>query len=215
MRITIFVLCIIIGNILVSVAQDTTSATPEFRKTVFGFKAGVNLSRFSASINSETRAKVGPAFGIYFRKQTSKNFYFRPELYYSNQGQRNNYIYPSGSGPAIGRTTVSTHYINAPLLFEVGREVTFQFGMQLGLLLGGKEKGTYASATVDDKVSRSMETVDFSAVLGIGYSLLQHFNCGARLNYGVVDISKSESLFASQNISVSNRVIHFYVGYSF
>jgi hypothetical protein len=214
-RIYFPVLLILVSNVLVSVAQDTVPTTPKFPKAVFGFKAGMNISRFSASINSESRAKPGPVFGMYVRKQTGKKVFFRWELYYSNQGQKDNYVMPSGGGPAIGRTTTNMHYINVPVLWELGKVTTFQFGFQPGLLLAGKEKGTIESAKVNNKLNKVMTTGDIAVVGGIGYSPGQHFNCGARVNFGVNNIYKADADYGTESISLYNRVLHFYIGYSF
>jgi hypothetical protein len=215
MRCFVLALSLVVAHVLNSYGQEDASAAPEFPKAVFGFKAGVNVSRFSASVNSETRAKAGLAFGMYIRKQTSKRFFLRPELYYSNQGQKDNYVMPYGVGPSIGRTTTSMHYINAPLIFEAGAKTTFQFGVQLGLLIAGKEKGTIRSAEVENNLKDVMTSTDFALVVGIGHSVGQHFNGGVRVNYGITDIYVPDDLPDELDVNVQNRVLHFYVAYSF
>jgi hypothetical protein len=197
-------------------AQESVSKSQEFSKVLFGIKGGINISTFSASINSESRAKPGLALGIYLKKQIGTKLFFRPELYYSNQGQKDNYLFPYG-GPSIGTTTTNMHYLNVPLLFELGNKVCFQFGGQLGILLAGVEKGTVASVRVDNKLNDVMTTADFALVVGAGYSLGHHFNGGVRFNYGVSNIYNPDQASGS-NIElpkVQNRVLHFYVAYSF
>jgi hypothetical protein len=209
-------LALLLINVFVSHAQESVSKSQEFSKVLFGIKGGINLSTFSASINSEARAKAGLALGIYLKKQIGPKLFFRPELYYSNQGQKDNYLYPYG-GPSIGSTTTNMHYLNVPLLLEVGNKLSFQFGGQLGILLAGREKGTVASVEVDDKLNDVMTTADFALVVGVGYSLGRHFNGGARFNYGVSNIYSPDQDSGS-NIDlpkVQNRVLHFYVAYSF
>jgi len=56
-------------NVFVCSAQDSISKSQEFPKVSFGIKGGLNISTFSSSINSESRAKVGLALGIYLKKQ--------------------------------------------------------------------------------------------------------------------------------------------------
>jgi len=109
------------------------------------------------------------------------------------------------------------HYLNVPLLFELGNKLCFQFGGQLGILLAGREKGTVASVKVDDKLNDVMNTADFALVVGAGYSLGRHFNGGIRFNYGFSNIY-SPVQNSSSNIDlpeVYNRVLHFYLACSF
>lgn len=197
-------------------AQESVSKSPEYPKALFGIKGGMNISSFSASINSESRAKPGLALGVYVKKQIGPKLFFRPELYYSNQGQKDNYLFPYG-GPSIGTTTTSMHYLNVPLLFELGKKVCFQFGGQLGILVAGVEKGTVASVKVDDKLNDSMTPSDFAFVVGTGYSLGRYFNGGVRFNYGVSNIYSPDQTSGSNSElpKIHNQVLHFYVAYSF
>lgn len=207
---------IVFSNIIISAAQEPELKPQKFSKGVFGIKGGINISTFSASINSESRAKAGLALGVYLKKQIGPALFFRPELYYSNQGQKDNYLYPYG-GPSIGSTKTSLHYLNVPVLFELGSKLNFQFGAQLGILVAGREKGTVSSEKVDDKLSDVMTAADFAFVVGAGYSLNPHVNGGVRFNYGVSNIYSPEQDSGS-NIDlpkVHNRVLHFYVAYSF
>ncbi len=215
-RFLILTLALFLLNLFSCHAQESVLEPPDDPKTVFGIKGGINISTFSASINSESRAKPGLALGFYLKNQIGPKFYFRPELYYSNQGQKDNYIYPYG-GPSIGSTKTNMHYLNVPILFELGSKMCFQFGGQLGILLAGREKGTVASVKVDEKLNDIMKTADLALVVGVGYSLGRHFNSGARLNYGVTNIYSPDDDSGS-NIDfpdVQNRVFHFYVAYSF
>lgn len=206
-------LVLLLVNAAVIYAQESEAKSKEFPKALFGLKGGINLSMFSASINSESRAKPGLALGMYLKKQIGPKFNFRPELYYSNQGQKDNYVYPTG-GPSIGTTTTNMHYINVPLLFELGNKMSLQFGGQLGVLLAGKEKGTIASVDIDENLNDVMTAADFALVVGVGYSIGGHFNGGARLNYGVTNIYSPDE-DSGLDIEVHNRVFHFYVAYSF
>lgn len=209
-------LALVLVNVFVCRSQDSALNSEELSKVSFGIKGGINISTFSASINSESRAKAGLALGIYLKKQIGTKVFFRPELYYSNQGQKDNYLYPYG-GPSIGSTTTSMHYLNVPLLFELGNKLCFQFGGQLGILLAGREKGTVASVKVDDKLNDVMNTTDFAFVVGAGYSLGRHFNGGIRFNYGVSNIYSPDQDSGSliELPKVHNRVLNFYLAYSF
>lgn len=214
-RFLVISIALLFVSVFISSAQESAPESKEFPKAVFGIKGGVNISTFSASINSESRAKAGLALGIYLKKQIGRALFFRPELYYSSQGQKDNYLYPYG-GPSIGSTKTSMHYLNVPVLFELGSKMSFQFGPQIGVLVAGREKGTVASTKVDEKMNETMSPVDLAIVVGVGYSL-KHLNGGVRVNYGVTNIYTPDQDPGS-NIDfpeVHNRVLHFYVAYSF
>lgn len=188
-----------------------TAANSQDTTTVFGLKAGINYSIFSASVNSDASFKTGFHIGGFIRTPISRNAFFRPEIYYSRQGQKDDL----GSGD---ETTTTVNYVNVPFLFEIGRKVSFQFGPQMGLLVSAREKGTIGSEDIDDDLKSVMRTVDVSAVLGIGFNPSQNFHLGVRYNIGLTDIYKGDE---DANIpgldfpDIKNRVFHFYVGYSF
>jgi hypothetical protein len=183
---------------------------------VFGVKGGVNLSMFSASVNSESHPIVGPSLGFYIKDQVTKNSFVRTELYFSQQGQKDNHLYPYGAGPSIGITTTKMNYINIPFMVEYGKKLSFQSGFQFGLLLSGREEGDVASTRVNNDARDFMKSGDFSYVVGVAYSM-EHLNFGVRFNGGINNIYKPKKDPSSpqESIEVHNRVFHFYVGYSF
>lgn len=181
------------------------------KKTNFGVKSGLNLSVFSASINSEASMKAGFHLGGYLRSSLSEKVFFRLEGYYSGQGQKDEYR-SSPNGPSLGTTTTTVNYLNFPVLFEFGRKFHFQTGPQLGFLLSAREKGTIDNTTVDDDLKSIMKGTDFSFVLGLGINATEHFNIGARYNIGLNTIFKD---VPSDFPDIKNRVLHFYVAYSF
>jgi hypothetical protein len=198
-------------------AQDIDSSKPKDpteTSVQFGLKTGVNSSFFSVSINSEGSNKTGFHIGMYVRKQLSRNFTFRPELYYSSQGQKDNYIIPS-TNQSVGHTTTTINALNIPILFEVGRKVNFQFGPQIGLLVSGREKGTINNEEINDDLQSIMKDADLSLVLGVGYSPWKYINFGMRYNMGFTPIFKKPENAPSDFPTVSNRVYHFFVGFSF
>lgn len=187
--------------------------------TVFGIKTGINTSIFSSSINNNSDAgfKSGFHFGIYIKHPVSERFFFRPELYYSNQGQKDDYAVPPAAFP-VGSTKTILNYINLPLLFETGREISFQFGPQVGIFLSGREKGIIDNTRVDENLKGAMKTADVGFILGFGVSPDENFNVGFRFNIGLTDIYKADDNFSIPGVefrAVKNRVLHFYLGYTF
>jgi hypothetical protein len=183
------------------------------KKTQVGIKSGLNLAILSASINSESSYKPGFHVGMYVKTPGG----FRPEIYFSSQGQKDNYVSPP-SFVSTGKTTTTLNYLNIPLLMEMGKKkVTFQVGPQIGFVLSGKEKGTVNGQPVDDNLKDFLKSPDISLVLGMGLNLSEQVSLGIRYNHGLSDIfSSPEDLPPGVEFpSVKNRVFHFYLAVAF
>jgi hypothetical protein len=188
----------------VAAARDAAS------QTEFGLKAGANFSTLSSSINSTSSSVTGFHFGMYMRARIERDFYFRPELYYSSQGQDDAYKYTNGA--SAGSATTTLNYVNLPLLFEGGRVVTFQFGPQVGFPVSGKQVGTVGNTKLNDDLKSIMKT-ELSLVLGLGLNVSQHVHLGVRYHLGMTDAMKISG--ATSDFKIQNRVIHAFVGVSF
>lgn len=184
---------------LLSVSQDTR----------IGLKTGLNVSIFTASINSESAFKSGFHLGAFVRTPISKIFSFRPEFYFSSQGQKDNYINNSGS------TTTTVNYFNVPVLFELGKKVAFQFGPQAGFLLSGHEKGTINNQSVNDDLKDIMRKTEVGFVLGITAYPGSNVNIGARMQRGLSNIFTEPAGAGSSYPKIQNLVFQFYVGILF
>lgn len=178
----------------------------------FGIKGGPNFSMFSAAINSTPALKPGFNLGMYARHQFTEKLHLRPEVYFSSQGQKDNY--ETASGQSLGSTKTTINAINVPILLEAGSKVTFQIGPQFGLLLSGTEKGTVDRQSVNDDLKEIMKPIDFSLILGVGFNANENLNFGLRYNFGLTSNFDSSKFMISDFPTVANRVIHLYIGYS-
>jgi|SRR5688572_3268376 len=191
-------LFVVLGCIKLScVAQDS--------KVVFGLKTGINASILSASFNSDPSSRIGFHLGFYIKTPISEKVSFRPEIYYSAEGQKDDY----GSG---SKTTTKMDFLNVPLLFEVGRRVSFQFGPQFGFLLSAAEEGTIDGDKINEDLKDYMKSMNVSLVLGIGVSPGDNFNLGLRYNLGMTDMF---DVATPDFPTVKTRVMHVYIAYSF
>jgi hypothetical protein len=59
-----------------------------------------------------------------------------------------------------------------------------------------------------------MKPVDISGILGIGVNATKNLQAGVRLQLGLTNIFDKSST-SSDFPDVKNRVIHFFIGYSF
>lgn len=194
----------------VAMAQEQSTAS-------FGLKTGLNLSIFSASVNSEPAFRPAIHLGFYGKVPMKNKFYFRPELYYSGQGQKTDYVIPS-SGQSVGSTTTSLNYLNIALLSGTGGKFSFEFGPQVGFLLSSREKGTIDGEEIDDDLKDVMRPIDLSLVLGLAVRAGETVDLGVRLNYGINDIYKADDEINMSGFdypAIKNRVIQFFIGYTF
>lgn len=190
--------------LLASTLITCFTAFSQEKKMQVGIKSGLNLAILSASINSESSYKPGLHIGMYVKTPGG----FRPEIYFSSQGQKDNYVNPPGF-TSVGKTTTTINYLNLPLLMELGKKkVTFQVGPQIGFVLSGKEKGTVSGQPVDDDLKDFLKSPEISAVLGMGLNLNEQVSFGIRYNHGLSDIFDSPQ---DDFPTVKNRVFHFYL----
>lgn len=181
----------------------------------FGFKVGYNSASMSSSINSDATSKGGINFGVYGDFKVNSVFHVQPEINYSSQGENENYIIPP-TGASYGKTEVTLNYLNIPLIlkFDMGKVVNFQVGPQLGLLLSAREKGTINNQPVDDEIKNVIKN-DFSMIFGLGFNVSKNINLGARYNYGISNVQSPPPGAPADYPKVCNRVLNFFVGYTF
>jgi outer membrane immunogenic protein len=174
-----------------------------------GIKAGLNLSRFTSENNNQSNFKPGFNLGFYLKAPVSRNIFFRPEVFYSSQGQKLNTTLPGSTIAA--KQSINANYLNVPLLLEAGKKVTVQIGPQVSYLLTANNVITIENNTTKEDIRSTMKDLDFSAVVGIGINPHPSFNAGMRMNYGFTNVS-SQTQFADKK---RNHVFHLYVGYTF
>jgi hypothetical protein len=181
------------------------------KKFTYGIKTGLNASVISASVASTSSFRAGFHVGGYAKRRLTKNISLRPELYFSSQGEKDLYK-EMPSGTPLGSTTTKINYMNLPLMIQFGNKLNFHAGMQVGFLLSAKEEGEFGGAPYHDNLKDITKPIEYSYVLGLGYET-NHFALGARINMGISEIfTYSDSTFYP---SMTHKIMHFYVGYSF
>ncbi len=173
---------------------------------VFGLKTGLNLSRFHSD-SRESDVKPGFNVGLYLKTPLGRNTWLRPELYYSNQGERED-VGANATGLSAKHST-NLNYLNLPVLFEAGKRVTVQAGPQVSYLISAYDRTELADQRTKQNILTSTNRIDMAAVVGIGINPHESFNAGMRLNYGLMEV------FREGNYEVRNHVFHVYVGYTF
>lgn len=200
----------VIGFIAILALQP---ANAQSRRTSFGVKSGINRASFSENSGERNGSgRWGFQGGIFMKNDFSKFLGLQTELYYSVQGQNTEY-------PQREKTVVTLQYLNAPILinFKLKNSLTFQFGPQFGFLLSGNEP--LESKAIDSDFNK----FDFSICGGVALNVSKHVQLGARLNYGLTDIHYTYPFIIwygpgyvkNKPENDYNRVLHFFLGYSF
>ncbi len=185
----------------------------QVNKPEIGIKIGVNEADLSAPDNNSTGSSVTRLHaGLFARIPLGGRMAFRPEIYYSGQGQRNDYFSSVPGGSSIGSVTRSMNYLDVPMMLEWGRRISIHGGPQFGLLLAAKEAGTINNVTVKNDLTSGMPKTDFSLVCGASYTLGQRIHIGLRYQHGLTNLVPQTGGITPP---VQSRVLQIFACFSF
>ncbi|ALD22784.1 hypothetical protein AM218_12155 [Hymenobacter sp. DG25A] len=164
------------------------------QKTIFGIKAGANLSNIVGSDAPDAnKLKLGGLGGLLVNFPASPNGFLsiQPELLYSMKGTSRN----------EGTSKSTIHYLDVPVLARLDLEGPFLvLGPQANILLTSNSgRGSY-------------RPVNFGATAGVGYQSETGLNFELRYNRDVTSMMEDNG-----NITLHkyNSVIQAQVGYLF
>jgi hypothetical protein len=211
----------------------------------FGVKGGLNLSGYLANdelnlYQDNTTAKAGLNAGFYSIIPITDRFAIQPEILYSQQGVNFvepeayvDYTYVDGFfGPDFVISEVGTygdveaqenlHYLNVPVLANIylAPGLSLQLGPQFGFLLNGTARFDANNENLagiitdyDDhiEITDDLSPVSLAASAGIQADLTSDLLLGLRYTFGLTDVADT----SADDISISNQVGQFYVGYTF
>ena len=181
-------------------------STISYAQITYGAKAGMNITNLK-DIHEDSGSRYGFHVGGFATIPIGQNnqFYFQPELLYSQQGEKN-------EGENINEV-YQLDYINVPLLFkpyfsEQDTEFYGIIGPQVGFLISENVKDQVDTIYNDDEYN----TLDVGALLGVGFSYLRTWEFEVRYLYGFTDAVKEAQVKDRKN-RTSN--LHFSIGYRF
>lgn len=164
----------------------------------FGVKAGLNISNFSGSDASGSKAKAGFFAGVASDIKLSDELHLKPELVYSLQGAK-------GDG-STGSASINANYLNLPIMlaYQFKQGLFIQTGPQIGFLLSANATINGQSGSVKDAFTKT----DFSWGFGAGYKVAENIAVDLRYNLGL-------SKIATGGANSHNTVIQVGVAYYF
>lgn len=174
----------------------------------------------------KSRIKPGLMVGFDAEYQATSDLFMSLGLHYSRQGSRFPDFERKDGEFVEGYSDWHTDldYLNVPLLFgyRIAKGFSVKAGLQLGLLLGGKEKMSYTDITILDGGTRKQgnavpretdvkdvyKSVDLSIPLALSYEF-ENVILDARYNFGLSRIHQLDV------VKSRNSVIQLSVGYRF
>jgi len=172
-----------------------TFATASAQDFSFGAKGGINI----ASVGGGTYtgfgglgSKISFHLGGVAEVPISEKFAVQPELLYSSQGTKWNFV---------GGNNLKLDYINLPILgkYYIIEGLSAEAGPVIGFLLS-------TNANKED-----YNSLDVAFTIGASYKLNENIFFSLRYNKGITDINKNEAI----TISNQNNVFQLSAGYTF
>jgi hypothetical protein len=176
-----------------------------------GIKGGLNASNLIASEISDKHGRFGFHAGVYGQLFSSETFAIQPEVNFSTKGNE----VTSNFGVIDQETKFNLSYIDVPVLavFKLGDAAEIHAGAYWAYLVGanidtdGDLGDEFISLDRDN-----FDNWDYGLVGGIGFNL-GHIQLGARYNYGLNEIARSQGAKAMLG-NAKNSVGQIYVAFN-
>ena len=161
-------------------------------QNVIGIKGGLNIANLSSF---EDDARLSGHGGIFLNHAINKNWNIQPELLFSGEGQR----YFADGFNRQGERTLALNYIQLPLMIQYYpiSQLYLEAGPQVGLLISARDKPKGANAV---NVKDQYSTAQIAIAAGIGVKATDEVILYGRYNFGLTDITKSNSTIDRSNV---------------
>lgn len=208
---------VIIASALTASAQEQRATGESSISPKFGIRAGVNLANLYVEDIQDENMKVGLNAGFIAKIPLVKGLSIQPELLYSSKGAKVTY-----NNLLLGRGEYrfNLNYVEVPLLavINVAQKLNIHAGGYGSYLASVNVKDMDENGTVTDVTQLEAEDfnrIDYGLVGGLGIDV-DNFSIGARYNYGLREVGKSDEGGASRYLQNSkNSVITLYIALGF
>jgi hypothetical protein len=174
-----------------------------------GIKGGLNLSNFITDEVHDDNARTGFHVGVYGQLFSSDAFAIQPEVNYATKGNRVTF----NEGIIDQENKFNLNYIDVPILavFKLGNKVEIHAGPYWSYLVGANVD---TDGDIDDgfyELDRdNFDKWDYGLVGGIGFNI-NNMQIGARYNYGLNEIARSEGAKQLLGSDTKNSVGQIYL----
>ena len=187
---------------------EQTASTPT-RGPRAGIKGGLNVSNFITDEVNDKNARTGFHVGVYGQLFNSDAFAVQPEVNYSTKGNRVTFH----EGIIDQENKFNLNYIDVPVLavFKLGKSVEIHAGPYWAYLVGANID---TDGDIDDSFYEldrdNFDNWDYGLVGGIGFNF-NNLQIGARYNYGLNEIARSEGAKRLLGSNTKNSVGQIYL----
>lgn len=171
----------LIAGLNISNAQEARS----------GLKGGINLSNLYLDEADDENLRFGFHVGAYTQLLGPSNMVgFQPEIAFSTKGARGMYDFAGYEG----EVKFNLNYVDVPLLavIKLGEVAEIHGGLYTGYLINANVTTEGDLGSGEDELERdNFNTWDYGLAAGFAFNL-EEISIGARYNYGLQELAKSD-----------------------
>lgn len=205
---SIFAFCLLVATFPASAQDD--------RQVRFGVKGGVNLSNLYVDEVTDEKAKVGLHAGLWMKAPLGELFAIQPELLWSSKGTRIGQ-YQNVPFTQDGQVRFNLNYIELPVLASLTLgPVSIQAGPYVAYLFNANVKNLkedLSTGSVLELDRKDFNALDYGLAGGLALDI-KGFQLGARYNYGLSEIGKSD-IAGQVTKNAKNSVAQVFIGVGF
>lgn len=157
-----------------------------------GIKGGLNISNMIVDDVNDRNARLGFHAGVYAQLFSSRAFTIQPEVNFSTKGNKVTYT----NNTIDQETKFNLSYIDIPVLgvFKLGRAAEIHAGAYWAYLVGANIDSDGDLDNGFEKQDRdNFDKWDYGLVGGLGFNLGKGAQLGARYNYGLNEIARTDA----------------------
>jgi len=208
---------VITAFVLFGLSMSQAQTQKKSQEVKYGLKGGMNISNINATggDSPNTTSFVNVHIGFFAEVKLNQKVSFQPELIYSFQGAKYDYLYDDGQNVYPTNNTLKFSYLNIPLMFKYYPENKFflEAGPQIGILTAARVEVKIPGLGSDDaNVKDSFKDLDLGLNFGLGYNFSKNVVGNVRYNFGLSNIADTQP---GDNSKIMNRVIQISFGYIF
>ncbi|HZE83082.1 MAG TPA: porin family protein [Puia sp.] len=197
-------------------AQEQQASTESGMTAKFGIKGGLNLTNLYVADVSNEHIKAGFNAGVFAKLPVTRGFSIQPELLYSVKGAKENY---NNFVDGNGEYRFNLGYMELPVLAVVNLAPNFNLhaGGYAAYLVNANVKDVNSNGQIQGATELNTDNFnrwDFGLAGGAAFDI-DHFTLGARYNYGLSHIGKSDNLSGELIKNSKNAGTSIYIGFAF
>ena len=173
--------------------MDDDDGVEEWMRPRAGIKGGVNFSNLTAGDNvTDNNIRTGFHVGVYGQLFGGSVLTIQPEVNFSTKGNR----VVLADGVIDQEVKINLSYIDVPVLavIRLGKAAELHAGFYWAYLVGANiDKDGDLSQDFDEVDRDNFDKWDYGLAGGLGFNLGKGAQIGARYNYGLSDIARSQA----------------------